>query len=794
MNTLDSIWNVTAAGSIRASALILCVLLLRLALRGRVPAQCFHVLWLLVVVRLLMPFAPVSSFSVFSVRTPVEESAASPRWRVRIAESTAPVVSADTRHAISQSGARSVRPGWDVRMVFPALWIAGVVAQVIVLGWSALKMRRHLVAAGSISEPRLTVLAAECAQRLRLKGEVPLLESDAISGPAVIGLWCPRLLLPRGLAAQLSDDELRFVLLHECAHLRRRDLVALWIMTIARVLHWFNPLVWLAARLARTDAEMARDATPVAYGEALLKLAQIVTWRRPSLPVAGIVESKRAMRARLAGIGRYAPRKAVHTWFAAVLVLGVGLVFGVDEKKVVAPPETTAAAEPAPAHSSEVAARGTWAEGWSVHWVSFPPMGSEGKPKVDFQKPDGSSLSLTLGAQTDDGVKIVDAKWLDAPGTEFERARVQLEEFPNDSRRAGTAMVEIQKGDVSVIFAVSGDSVSWRDGLELSRPQVEIEARFIEINETTARRLKSSGTGAKARDNAGIEFLSARLGGEPGVHVLTDSQHRIVLQSLATQTGMDLLSAPKVTTRSGQRAIIEIIREFRYPTEFDPKPEGGWNPKSFETRNCGVTLEAEPSVNDEGAITLKLAPQVVEFLGFRDIDTGKRYPAKFALSRSPGGNGIDQKLFGSSNFPASAILGNLRPQTFPVRRELPVFSARKIETTVTLPPGHAVLFVGIRESENAEGFPSRAASHRLAVLVSARLISPNGEPLDPKAATAPVPAHFANGDLPKGLQVPEKPCFVRSPFAPDAGYVDVRGFASGSEVKCPYSGKLFLVP
>jgi hypothetical protein len=49
-------------------------------------------------------------------------------------------------------------------------------------------------------------------------------------------------------------------------------------------------------------------------------------------------------------------------------------------------------------------------------------------------------------------------------------------------------------------------------------------------------------------------------------------------------------------------------------------------------------------------------------------------------------------------------------------------------------------------------------------------------------------------DIPYAIPVPNKPGFVTSPYAPKAGYVDVRGFPSGTEVKDPYSGKIFLTP
>ena len=69
----------------------------------------------------------------------------------------------------------------------------------------------------------------------------------------------------------------------------------------------------------------------------------------------------------------------------------------------------------------------------------------------------------------------------------------------------------------------------------------------------------------------------------------------------------------------------------------------------------------------------------------------------------------------------------------------------------------------------------------------------NNTPSNPFLGTAPQPVAVAR-DLPYGTPVPGKPGFVTSPHSPTAGYVDVRGFPPGTEVKDPYSGKIFLVP
>ena len=120
--------------------------------------------------------------------------------------------------------------------------------------------------------------------------------------------------------------------------------------------------------------------------------------------------------------------------------------------------------------------------------------------------------------------------------------------------------------------------------------------------------------------------------------VFTNPQFQVVIRALNQKKGIDLLSAPSVTTKSGQRAIIEVIRELRYPGTYTPPQVPSISsststvigaattvpvvvtpttPSTWETRNTGVTLEVEPVVGgDATTIDLNLIPQVVEFEGF----------------------------------------------------------------------------------------------------------------------------------------------------------------------------------
>jgi len=232
--------------------------------------------------------------------------------------------------------------------------------------------------------------------------------------------------------------------------------------------------------------------------------------------------------------------------------------------------------------------------------------------------------------------------------------------------------------------------------------------------------------------------------------VLSDPTFQVVLRALDQKKGVDLLSAPRVTTKSGQRAVIEVIEEFRYPTEFDPPqiPQtfspptgsiiGGANtpnifpvtpttPTSFETRNTGVTLEVEPTVApDNYTIDLNLVPQVVEFEGF--INYGSPISTINTNPLAP--------LAGAGA--SIVITPNVINQ--------PIFSTRKVTTSVTVWDGQTVVLGGLMREDVQKvqdkvpilgdipllgrAFRSNVDQHlkvNLVIFVTARLINPAGD-------------------------------------------------------------------
>jgi general secretion pathway protein D len=247
-------------------------------------------------------------------------------------------------------------------------------------------------------------------------------------------------------------------------------------------------------------------------------------------------------------------------------------------------------------------------------------------------------------------------------------------------------------------------------------------------------------------------LFGSPLGPAPAVlavaGVFTNPQFQLVIRALNQQKGVDLVSSPAVTTKSGQRATIQIVREFRYPSEYDLpqvssaqgsqfQPVIPTTPTAFETKPVGVTLEVEPTVGPDGyTIDLVLSPRVVEFDGF--INYGSPINASVA--------GVFGILVGP---PPVVLLGPTQviEATANVINQ-PVFSNREVTTEVTVYDGSTVVLGGlIREDiQKVEDkvpilgdiplvgrlFRTNADQHikrNLIMFVTANLIDPAGQPL-----------------------------------------------------------------
>lgn len=326
---LGSVLNFLMQATVKGSLMILLVAALNALIGRRVDARWRHLLWVIVLLRLAMPAAPQSRWSVFNL-IPAGERVVHTAGAVTVER-----VSAGGPVGSGQAEALSVRP---LPLVVFARWIAAIwFLGLLALGLrtliATLRTRRAVAKAlrNGAGDPLLLQLLVEGRERLGIRRAVAIVESDAVRTPALHGVFRPVLLLPIGMTRSFSIEELRYVILHELWHLRRMDVAVSWALSAVQTLHWFNPLVWFAASRIKEERELACDELALScleederygYGRTILKLLGTFRTAAPVPALVGIVNGKQKMKRRLTMIASFRNR----TRFSMLFLLIVAAV------------------------------------------------------------------------------------------------------------------------------------------------------------------------------------------------------------------------------------------------------------------------------------------------------------------------------------------------------------------------------------------------------------------------------------------------------------------------------------
>lgn len=348
MNLLQSLGIL----STQAAVLALLALVLTRVLRSWLTPRARCWIWGLVVLRLCLPVSLDAPFSLFNlVRTPAiplpsgrpteAASSASPTSPHRDPGATTPAptvsaISAPVRSAQSPVEAKPAitlaatattepvptvippppqrAPAWP-RLALWA-WLLGVFALLARTFWLAFRMHRTVRTGTPVTSGELVSALDQARQRTGVNVAVRIVSLPGLETPALYGCLRPTLLVPPDLARRLEPTQLRHILLHECAHVRRRDIALNWLMAFLQALHWFNPLVWFAFARLRAERELACDEIALeasgqedgeSYGRTLLHL--LSSWSRagnlPSPGAVGILERHGDLRRRLAHIADF---------------------------------------------------------------------------------------------------------------------------------------------------------------------------------------------------------------------------------------------------------------------------------------------------------------------------------------------------------------------------------------------------------------------------------------------------------------------------------------------------------
>jgi beta-lactamase regulating signal transducer with metallopeptidase domain len=297
---IDAWWAWTVAATLQGSLLLACAWLADRALVRRAWPQLLTLSWLLALARFFLPpqlGSPLSLTSALGAPT------------LALAE---------------------LRPHTGAPTLLCALWAAGAASLIALRAARRARLRARLEPVAL--SPAWRAALARCADRLALARVPRVAALRGLETAAVFGLRDARVLVPRTWLAREPGPRDEHALLHELAHLARRDLALDELAALVRALLWFHPLAWVAARRLHDLSELACDETVArvlgrdarSYRETLILAARPQLTRAPASGLRGFLGSPSAIVLRIERLGHASPPstllvRAGCTAFAAAL-------------------------------------------------------------------------------------------------------------------------------------------------------------------------------------------------------------------------------------------------------------------------------------------------------------------------------------------------------------------------------------------------------------------------------------------------------------------------------------------
>lgn len=222
--------------SIAAGWLILAVLVLRFVFK-KAPKWVNVLLWGIVVVRLICPFSIESGLSLIPNAETISPDimfAAHPTIQTGIPAVNS-IVNPVISYLFTPEPVCSINPLQIWIPILAIIWVMGVVIFLVYTAVSYRRLRRKVVTAVILRDN--------------------IFQSENVSSPFVLGIVRPQIYLPY----KMSEQDAKHVVAHEQTHIRRKDHWWKPLGFLLLIIHWFNPLIWLAYKLLCRDIELACD-------------------------------------------------------------------------------------------------------------------------------------------------------------------------------------------------------------------------------------------------------------------------------------------------------------------------------------------------------------------------------------------------------------------------------------------------------------------------------------------------------------------------------------------------------
>ncbi|MEN6462367.1 MAG: M56 family metallopeptidase [Syntrophomonas sp.] len=352
MQGVSSIFDWIVLSSLMGSILVFLILAVKFAFKSTLNANWHYYIWVLLLLRLIIPFtleSPVSIYnfvklnslgSIFSSQASFTElknlSTETGNSPSKFASNTIPLASSSSEIK-SDFTAKPAPTNFEVinwKAALIILWLIGVALLVGYTIFINLKLWYHIRTELKTNSESVTYILETCKSELKITKNIPIVITSKAHTPALFGPIKPLLLIPDSFIKSLTNTELKYIILHELAHWKRKDIIINWITALLQIMHWFNPVIWYGFYRMHQDCELACDALVLSsldperhkeYGRTIIRVLEMMLTPQWIPGTTRMLSQKSDIKRRIYMIAKFKKESL----FVSIIAISIFILVGV---------------------------------------------------------------------------------------------------------------------------------------------------------------------------------------------------------------------------------------------------------------------------------------------------------------------------------------------------------------------------------------------------------------------------------------------------------------------------------
>lgn len=314
--------------TISITLVIIALLFIRGILGKWMSAKHKYYLWLILIIKLIVPFTPNWNGYNFNFINWFTKSLVTNSNTVidKVGNNYSSISLIDN----TKDYAMSV----NISNIYFFIFVLWLLICAIILGFifvNSFRFKTRIIKSGYKPDNKLNIIIETCRKQLKMKNnKFNSLIIKGGHGAFVVGSVKPYMIISQDICNEFNDEEIKYVLLHEIVHLKRKDIMLKFIMIIFCCIYWFNPFIWIARAIMMNDMELSCDEKVLSslnkkeiqgYGKTIIKVLERFSLNRHKGIMLNINGSKKNVKKRIRNIAVFSKETIRRKFFAFLLLV-----------------------------------------------------------------------------------------------------------------------------------------------------------------------------------------------------------------------------------------------------------------------------------------------------------------------------------------------------------------------------------------------------------------------------------------------------------------------------------------